>query len=153
MERRKAERKKRKLLYEKKIELIKKNRSRHKRLILSTTDTYVIYITSTMNNIFYNITDFQGNTKLSMSAGTSKLFTNTRKHTKAAALEIGKIFVEKLIAAKAQNFIVILRGIKYWRKKVIRLFVKRKKHFNFVAFFDDAIVPFNGCRRQKHRRL
>lgn len=152
MERRKSERKKRKILYEKKIELVKKSR-KHKRLTLSPTQVYILKITFTFNNIFYNVTDLNGNTKLSLSSGSFKIFKNSRKHTKAAALEIGKILVEKLIAAQAQNFMIVLKGVKHWRKKIVRLFVKQKKHFKIVSFHEEAPITFNGCRRQKKRRL
>jgi ribosomal protein S11 len=48
---------------------------------------------------------------------------------------------------------IVLKGVKHWRKKIVRLFVKQKKHFKIVSFHEEAPITFNGCRRQKKRRL
>lgn len=109
----------------------------------------IVHVLSTFNNSIITITDMQGNTITWCSAGMNG-FKGSRKATAyAAQVAVGK-------AAQAardmgmKTVTVIIRGPGSGREAAIRAV---SGYFDILAIKYEILMPFNGCRRPKRRRV
>jgi small subunit ribosomal protein S11 len=109
-----------------------------------------IHIQTTLNNTIITLTDFEGNTKVSASAGFLG-FKNSRKSTTYASQTTAEYIAKKCRELGILNVEVKLKGIGFGKESSLRglqssgLFIKKIE--------DITSLPHNGCRLQKKRRL
>ena len=119
--------------------------------ILSNLLNYIINVNFSLTNTLINITDPNGNTKKSFSAGYVNL---TKAQKKVQPLAIAKILNFLLVKCWFLKHKVVALHFKnvrlYYQTKIIKwlddkMFIKSIQTFNFL--------PHNGCRPKKLRRF
>lgn len=113
--------------------------------------SYIINIKFSETNTFVNITDINGNPRISLSSGRVSLTGKQKTHQPAALIKIFKIMFSKikflstkpvaLHFIKAKRFHLYL-AINFLKHKV---FIKTIRNYN--------LNPYNGCRPKKLKRL
>lgn len=108
-----------------------------------------IYIYSSYNNTIMTLTDANGNTLASSSAGAIG-FKGTKKSTPFAASKVTEILVGKAIKAGVTRIQVFVSGIGAGRSSALRSL----GNFDLDIFSvkDITPIPHNGCRPRKARR-
>ena len=115
-----------------------------------------VYISSSVNNTFINITDNQKQTVHHNSSGSFR--TKGFKKTLSARIhgaELGKTLINQIYFLKFTYFFIFIRGRGKGRRSVIygiKKKLKRKKRVRLLGFFKQNFVPQNGCKIKKARR-
>lgn len=112
---------------------------------------YIIHIKTTPNNIFFNITDYKGNTIFLYSAKSSKYKSKQVRRTIVLETLWEKLINElktyncKMISLKYTG------ALKYQKKKMITKLIENKLLINSI----DILTPvsFNGCKTKHIRRV
>ncbi|MBI2448039.1 30S ribosomal protein S11 [Candidatus Microgenomates bacterium] len=112
--------------------------------------TGTAYVKATFNNTIISITDTQGNTVATSSAGSIG-YSGSKKSTPYVAG-----LVANNVAAKAKTFglgelNVFVKGIGSGRESAVRAL--QASGINITAIRDVTPLPHNGCRRKKARRV
>ncbi len=108
------------------------------------------YISAGFNNTIITLTDVNGNTLFSGSAGTAG-FKGSRKSTPYAATKAAEALAAKAKAAGLQELAVIVKGPGLGRISAIKAL--KNVGLNIIAISDVTPLPHNGCRPQKKRRI
>jgi small subunit ribosomal protein S11 len=109
-----------------------------------------LYITCTLNNIIFNITDNTGNSLYLISSGFLQFRTIKKTTFYSAKICLEKIF-EKIKILKPKNIHVFIKGINFGRKAIIKDL--KTTTLPIISITDITPIPFNGCRAKKQRRI
>lgn len=109
-----------------------------------------IHIYSTFNNTIVTVTDMQGNTVLSASAGTSG-FKGSRKSTPFAARMAAETVMKEASNMGLQEVEIYVKGPGPGRESAIR--AVQAQGLRVTSITDITPVPHNGCRPPKKRRV
>lgn len=108
---------------------------------------YFLFILFLVNNIFITITNSKGDVLLWKSIGYLKV-----KGLKKLTPSVIKVFINYLWAFKSFKFHIKLKGFNKFKKQIIKslvlIFFK-----NILSLNDESLVPNNGCKLKKQRRL
>ncbi len=113
--------------------------------------SYIINVNLSLTNTLINITDSNGNTKKSFSAGHVKL---TKKQKRVQPLALAKVFKFLLIKSwflKQKPVALHFRNVRGFHQQTIIKWLKDKMFIQSVQTFD--FLPHNGCRPKKLRRF
>lgn len=117
---------------------------------------YILNITTINHNIFFNLTDLSGNTKIWTNAGRLG-FKGKDKSSYMAIMHITSEFFKKIISSGIHFLILKYNGqSKQQRpvKKAIRRVLKKTKtNIQIIGIEMHLSTPFGGCRAKKKRRL
>lgn len=109
-----------------------------------------VYVTSTQNNTHICFT-INSKVIFKTSAGCFEKVKSKRASAVAAqrAAEEGADYILKNY--KEYNLFVFLKGFGKGRNSVIKGFLSRRMHIDYVWQINS--IPFNGCKARKKRRL
>ncbi len=110
----------------------------------------VLNIFSTYNNTIVTLTDLNGNTVISSSAGALG-FNGAKKSTPYAANKVGEVIGEKAAQVGVKEVSVVVRGVGSGRESAIRGVLSHG--VTITKIVDQTPVPFNGPRPKKARRI
>jgi len=109
-----------------------------------------IHIQTSLNNTIITVTDSDGNTKISASAGCLG-FKNARKSTTYASQTIAEHIAKQCVNLGIHEVEIFLKGVGFGKESSLRglqypgLFLRKIE--------DRTPFPHNGCRLKKKRRL
>jgi small subunit ribosomal protein S11 len=130
--------------------MAKRKRREKKKRIHLTSNVGVAHIKATFNNTIITITDLNGNTLASASAGTVG-FKGTKKSTPYAA-QIASLNVAKEVKSIGLTDVeVMVKGPGPGREAAIRSL--QATGLNVRKVKDVTPTPHNGCRPRKKRRV
>lgn len=109
-----------------------------------------LHIEATFNNTKAVVSDKQGNTLFSSSAG-SLGFKGAKKGTPFAASKVGSVLGEKAKALGIKEVDVVVKGVGSGREPTIRAFMAFD--IEIGAIRDVTPVPHNGPKPKKPRRV
>ena len=113
--------------------------------------SYIININFSLTNTLINITDANGNTKKSFSAGYVKLTKKQKRVQPLAVVKIINFLLFKSQFLKHKFVALHFKNVRVYYQKLIikwlsdKMFIKSIQTFNFL--------PHNGCRPKKLRRF
>lgn len=110
----------------------------------------IIYIFSTKNNTLITLTDLQGNTKFSTSAGVLG-FKNSRKSTTYAAQAAAEQVALKALNMGFYSVIIKIKGLGYGKESSLRILFKSR--LLITKIIEQTPISHNGCRVAKKRRI
>ena len=110
----------------------------------------IVHIQSTRNNTILTLTDLEGNTQFSTSAGNLG-FRNARKSTPFAAQMAAELLATKALNLGFSSIIVKVKGLGYGKESGIRALYKSKLYI--VKILETTPISHNGCRAPKKRRI
>ena len=109
-----------------------------------------VHIFSTFNNTIVTVTDMQGNTVITASAGSAG-FKGSRKSTPFAARMAAEQAMKDAAGIGLQEVEIYVKGPGPGRESAIR--AVQAQGMKVVAITDVTPVPHNGCRPPKKRRV
>lgn len=109
-----------------------------------------LHIQATFNNTKAVVSDKQGNTLFSSSAG-SLGFKGAKKGTPFAASKVGNVLGEKAKALGIKEVDVVVKGVGSGREPTIRAFMAFDIEISTIR--DVTPVPHNGPKPKKPRRV
>lgn len=115
-----------------------------------STQKGIICISSTKNNTLLVLTDEQGNTKFSTSAGHLG-FKNARKSTPYAAQAAAEQVISQAFQLGFHSVQLKIKGLGYGKESALRSFFKSR--LVITKIIEQTPVAHNGCRVTKKRRI
>jgi ribosomal protein S11 len=112
---------------------------------------YILHIKTTVNNIFFNITDFRGNTLETFSAKSSKFKSKQVRRTIVLDMLWEKV-IQRLKFHKCKNLSLHYTGHLALQHKT-QIFKLFKNKFKIKSFNFFIPVSFNGCKVRHFRRV
>jgi small subunit ribosomal protein S11 len=109
-----------------------------------------VYITAGFNNTLITITDAEGNTLASGSAGKAG-FKGSRKSTPYAATKATESVAGTAAQKGLKEVAVYVKGPGLGRISSIKAL--KTAGLNVVSISDTTPIPHNGCRPKKKRRV
>jgi small subunit ribosomal protein S11 len=113
-------------------------------------ETGKAYISAGFNNTIITITDPEGNTLFSGSAGASG-FKGSRKSTPYAAATAAEQVARKALDRGLQEVAIVVKGPGYGRISAIKAL--KNAGLKILSISDVTPIPHNGCRPKKKRRV
>lgn len=113
-------------------------------------ETGKVYIFSSYNNTIMTLTDSQGNTLFSSSAGKVG-FSGTKKGTPFAASKVAEMIADAIKKLGIKKIEVLIKGVGSGRESALRTF--GAKEINIVSIKDITPIPHDGPRPPKVRRV
>ncbi len=110
-----------------------------------------LYVNATYNNTQLTLTDPEGNTVYSSSAGALG-FSGAKKGTPFAAAKVGELVGAKAKALNAKTATVIVKGTGAGRESPIRAFMGTSG-VSITEIRDETPIPHGGNRPPKPRRV
>ena len=110
-----------------------------------------IYIKATFNNTIVTITDTQGNTIAWSSTGVHG-FKGSRKSTPFAARVAADDALKKAVDSGMKSVDVFVKGPGSGRESALRA-ISAIEGMRITSINDITLVPHNGCRPPKQRRI
>jgi len=127
-----------------------KTKSTKRRKITTSVDKGVVHIQSSFNNTIVTITDTQGNTLASCSAGELG-YKGSRKSTPFAAGLAAENAAKKAKDYGLKSVEVYVKGPGNGREAAIRSLATADLEVTLIR--DVSPIPHNGCRPPKQRRV
>jgi ribosomal protein S11 len=127
----------------------------HKRHFKSNKQiTYILNITFFRRNTFFVITDLKGEIKLYLTCGQAG-FKGKDKMAFMAITETTQKFLRLVWLAKMRRLIIKYKGYHIVRRAFKKGFktIRKEHKFAVIAFIAIISRAFNGCKRNKRRRL
>jgi len=124
--------------------------SRKSRRVRRSVARGTVYIRATFNNTLVTITDSNGDTLCSASAGTMG-FKGSRKSTPFAATRAAESAAGKARKMGLQEVEVRVKGPGSGRESAIRAL--QGAGLKIISIEDVTPIPHNGCRPRKKRRV
>ena len=109
----------------------------------------VVHVRATFNNTIITITDDEGNTFFSISAGRAG-FSGSRKSTAYAAQTATRKLCARAFRQGMREIEIWVRGPGLGRKASLRAL--RRNRLKILRIKDKTSKPHNGCRLRKQRR-
>ncbi len=110
----------------------------------------LLHANLTKNNTVLTLTDLQGNI-LTWTTCSNCGFQGTEKSTEIATITTAEEIGFRALDWKIKEVSVIFQGGGRFRKAVLRGLVRAK--LKVADFVIKTIVPYNGCRLKKRRRV
>jgi small subunit ribosomal protein S11 len=110
----------------------------------------VVHIKATFNNTLVSVTDMRGNVIAWSSAGSCG-FKGSRKSTPFAAQTATEMAVKKAIEQGIRQIEINVSGPGSGRETAIRSI--QNFGLNILLIKDVTLIPHNGCRPSKKRRI
>ena len=130
--------------------MAKRKARKSKKKRTSVPETGRAYVSAGFNNTLITITDPEGNTLFSGSAGASG-FKGSRKSTPYAAATAAEQVAKKALNLGLQEVSVIVKGPGYGRISAIKAL--KNAGLKILSISDVTPIPHNGCRPKKKRRV
>ena len=127
-----------------------KKRSRDKRKARKHISKAVAHVKASFNNTIVTITDQQGNVVAWDTSGTIG-YKGSRKSTPFAAQRAGESVAAKAVRHGISEVDVRVRGPGAGRESAIRAL--QASGINVRSIQDVTLLPHNGCRPKKKRRV
>lgn len=115
-----------------------------------TIDT-LIYTTLSLNNIFVNLTNIQGTSKLIKHCGLIGL-KGPKKRTRIAIQETIEVACKKISGPIESDIFLFIRGFNKNRRTVFDTLSNLNK-INIIQILDQTNKAHNGCKPKKKRRV
>lgn len=127
-----------------------RKRDRGKKKVKKNVERGVAHIVSSFNNTIVTITDMQGNTLSSVSAGVVG-FKGSRKSTPFAAQQAAADAAKKAQEHGLKSVEVLVKGPGSGRESALRSLQAAGLRVTLIK--DVTPIPHNGCRAPKRRRV
>jgi len=127
-----------------------KKTTKSRKTKVSIPESGKAYISAGFNNTLITLTDAEGNTLFSTSAGASG-FKGSRKSTPYAAAFASESVAKKALQAGLKEVAVVVKGPGYGRISAIKAL--RGAGLRILSISDVTPIPHNGCRPKKTRRV
>ena len=127
-----------------------KTRKSKKNKIRTFPSSGRVYISAGFNNTIITITDIEGNTLFTGSAGSAG-FKGSRKSTPYAATKSAENLAKQAYDAGLKEVSVFVKGPGLGRISSIKAL--KTAGLNVTAISDITPTPHNGCRPKKRRRV
>jgi small subunit ribosomal protein S11 len=127
-----------------------KKRDKGKKKVRKQVETGVVHIQSSFNNTIITITDAQGNTISSVSAGVVG-FKGSRKSTPFAAQQAASEAAKRAQDQGLKSVAVLVKGPGSGRESALRALQASGLRVTLIK--DVTPIPHNGCRPPKRRRV
>jgi ribosomal protein S11 len=112
---------------------------------------YIIHIKNTSNNLFFNISDYKGNTLDTFSAKSTKFKSKQVRSTIVLEMLWEKL-IQKLKTYNCKQIsLKYTGGLEYQKKKMIDKLIKN--NFSILSIQILTPISFNGCRIRHFRRV
>lgn len=128
----------------------KQKLKQHQFQLQNTKPEAILYVITTINNTFFNLTNFEGKTITKTSAG---LFASgpIKKDSVFAALRAATALANQSLEKKIQTVILIFKGFGKARLSIATGL--RTAGIKITEIQQNINLPHNGCRPRKKRRL
>lgn len=115
---------------------------------------YLLVISCFRRNVFFNLTNYKGQTKYWTCSGQFG-FRGKTKVARMALITVTENFIKRIWEGGARNIILVFKN--YNRRHTamtrgIKLALKKNYLVKFVSLTIKTQIIFNGCRRKKKRR-
>ena len=127
-----------------------KKKERGKKKVRAHVEHGVVHIQSSFNNTVITITDLQGNTIASLSAGCMG-FKGSRKSTPFAAQQAAAEAARRAQEQGVKTVEVLVKGPGGGRESALRALQAAGLRVTMIK--DVTPIPHNGCRPPKRRRV
>jgi small subunit ribosomal protein S11 len=112
--------------------------------------TGILFISTTLNNTFVNVTDLQGNTLCCVSSGGLG-FKGSKKSSSYAAQAATEKVLHFCILNSIDKLIIKFRGVGYSKDAALKSVLTQ--NFQIIQIQETTQKAFNGCRQRKKRRV
>jgi ribosomal protein S11 len=114
---------------------------------------YIIIVSFFRRNLFLNLTDLKGQTKIWINAGQCG-FSGRAKVAYMASVSIMQNFIQRIWKYGARVVILKFKNGIGPRRSIKRAIVQNRilYKFRFISFVYSLKLAFNGCRHKKKRR-
>ena len=115
---------------------------------------YLFIISSFRRNIFFNVTNYKGQTKCWTSSGRFG-FKGKTKMAHMAIISVTEKFIKKLWSYGIHHVLLIFKNYKPQHRAILRGIkqsLQKKNALKFLSLTIKTTLVFNGCRRKKERR-
>lgn len=115
---------------------------------------HLLIISSFRRNVFFTLTNSEGQTRYSMSAGQSG-FAGQARIARLALITVTENFLQKIWNQGIHAVFLIFKNYsKHYRAviKGIKSILEKKYSFKIISLTVKTQTVFNGCRRKKRRR-
>lgn len=113
--------------------------------------TYIINVNLSPTNTLVNITDVNGNPKISFSAGLVKLTKKQKKIQPMALINIFKVLLLKATFIQNKPIALHFKNTKIFYESLIIKMLKDKLFIKSI--YSHNLAPHNGCRPKKLKRI
>ncbi|MBB68071.1 MAG: 30S ribosomal protein S11 [Rickettsiales bacterium] len=120
-------------------------------MMMSNVIDTKIYIKCTLNNTIINVTNAEGDSLFSISAGHLQFKKSKRTSAYSAKICLEKA-LDKVRSFKPKYIQVDLKGLSFARMAILKE-LRNINDLPIVLFTDSTPRPFNGCRKRKQRRI
>jgi small subunit ribosomal protein S11 len=128
----------------------KKTKTKKKKGQKTIPNSGRVYINAGFNNTLITITDAEGNTLFTSSAGKAG-FKGSRKSTPYAATRATETVAQRARDAGLKEVSVVVKGPGMGRIPAIKALKTGGLHV--ISISDSTPIPHNGCRPKKKRRV
>jgi ribosomal protein S11 len=116
---------------------------------------YLLVISSFRRNVFFNVTNFKGQTKCWTSSGRCG-FVGRNRINHMALITVTEKFIERISNQGIRRLILIFKNYSHSHRAIVRgikrSLKERKASIKFLGLTLKTQNVFNGCRRKKRRR-
>ena len=130
--------------------MAEKKKKAAKKKIARNITSGIVHIMATFNNTIVTIADRQGNTMAWSSCGSAG-FKGSKKSTPFAAQIAAKNAAKKALEQGLKDVEVYVKGPGSGRESAIRAI--QAAGLRISAIKDVTLIPHNGCRPPKRRRV
>jgi len=116
----------------------------------SLQKTGILFISTTLNNTFVNLTDMEGKTLCLLSSG-SLGFKGSKKSSSYAAQATAEKVCKVCSDLKMEKLIVKCKGVGYSKDAALKTVLSQ--NLQILQIVEKTQTPFNGCRQKKKRRI
>ena len=112
--------------------------------------TAIIHVLTTLSNTIITLTHLNGDT-LAWASGGSEGFKGSKRSTSYAAQVTGEKIGKECTSQGIYFVYVKFKGIGYGKEASLRGL--QSAGLNILKLEDTTMIPFNGCRPRKRRRV
>jgi|SRR5690554_982775 len=125
-------------------------KKRYKKQNLNVNFETIIFVNIQKGNIIISITNMKGDIINWFSSGCLKL-KGFRKGSPLAAKLMSNCLVDRLQNYNIKKFVLKIRGQGLIKKMFLKYLALTK--LNILKLYDISNIAFNGCKKQKQRKL
>jgi small subunit ribosomal protein S11 len=114
------------------------------------TKTAIIHVLTTLSNTIITLTNLNGDT-IAWASGGSEGFKGSKRSTSYAAQVAGEKIGKQCLGQGIYFVYVKFKGIGYGKEASLRGL--QSAGVNILKLEDTTMIPFNGCRPSKRRRV
>lgn len=117
----------------------------------NSKNTFYLYIIFTFNNIFYIILDLNGKMLWWTSTGRYKTKGLKKITLNSIKTSLTIFFLNIRKNNMKINLYIKLKGFNKFKKNILKYL--KLLNFNILSISDEIVIPHNGCRKKKKRKL